>query len=106
MSVITREGNTATITLGSDFTPDQIPAVRQEILAVLADSPSEVRLDLTRLNALDPVGLGLLLATRNSVQAMGAQLVVQASENVTQLLRSVHLDAQLQSTHSAAHGVS
>ncbi len=96
MSVITREGNTATITPGQDLVSSMVPGFKQELNALLAESSTELRLDLTGTGMMDSIGIGVIIATHNSMKKKGGKLIItNASENITKLFRSMRLDQHL-----------
>jgi len=63
---------------------------------VLAESPAELRLDLSGTALMDSIGIGVVIATHNSMKKKGGKLVVSnASENIVKLFKSMRLDQHL-----------
>lgn len=96
MSAILREGRTVTITPGQDLVSTMVPGFKQELGTVLAESPAELRLDLTGAALMDSIGIGVVIATHNSMRKIGGKLLVaNASENIVKLFKSMRLDQHL-----------
>ncbi|MDY0227514.1 MAG: STAS domain-containing protein [Desulfomicrobium apsheronum] len=96
MSAIVREGNIATITPGQDLVSSMVPEFKQELASLLEDSPAEVRLDLIGAGMMDSIGIGVIIATHNSMKKKGGKLIiVNASENIIKLFKSMRLDQHL-----------
>lgn len=96
MSAILRDGSTVTITPGQDLVSTMVPGFKQELSAVLAESPAELRLDLTGTALMDSIGIGVVIAAHNSMKKKGGKLVVaNASDNIVKLFKSMRLDQHL-----------
>jgi anti-sigma B factor antagonist len=94
MSVIAREGNVVTITPGQDLVSSMVPGFKQELGTLLAESPKELRLDLAGAGMMDSIGIGVIIATHNSMKKAGGKLVIaNASENIIKLFKSMRLDS-------------
>ncbi len=93
MSVIAREGNVVTITPGQDLVSSMVPGLKQELGT---ESPKELRLDLAGAGMMDSIGIGVIIATHNSLKKTGGKLVIaNASENIVKLFKSMRLDQHL-----------
>jgi anti-anti-sigma factor len=96
MSAITREGSTVTITPGRDLVSSMIPDFKQELNSLLESAPQELRLDLAGTEMMDSIGIGVVIATHNSMKKKGGRLVISgASENILKLFKSMRLDQHL-----------
>jgi anti-anti-sigma factor len=96
MSAIVREGSTVTITPGQDLVSTMVPGFKQELSSVLAESPVELRLDLAGTALMDSIGIGVVIATHNSMKKTGGKLVVvNVSDNIVKLFKSMRLDQHL-----------
>ena len=96
MSAITREGSTVTITPGRDLVSSMIPDFKQELNSLLENAPQELRLDLAGTEMMDSIGIGVVIATHNSMKKKGGRLVISgASENILKLFKSMRLDQHL-----------
>ena len=77
MSVIAREGNVVTITPGQDLVSSMVP-------------------EFSGTGMMDSIGIGVIIATHNSMKKNGAALVIaNASENIIKLFKSMRLDQHL-----------
>jgi len=96
MTAITREGTTVTVSPGQDLVSSMVTGLKQELNAILAESPRELRLDLSGASLIDSIGIGVIIATHNSMKKVGGRLVITgASENITKLFKSMRLDQHL-----------
>lgn len=96
MSVVTREGNAATIIPGRDIVSSMVPEFKQELNALVAGDVTELCLDLSGVAMMDSVGIGMIIAAHNSMKKKGGRLVVRnLSENIMKLFRSMRLDQHL-----------
>jgi anti-anti-sigma factor len=96
MSAITREGSIVTITPGRDLVSSMVPDFKHELNAVLDESPQELRLDLSGTAMMDSIGIGVIIATHNSMKKKGGRLVIAgATENIVKLFKSMRLDQHL-----------
>lgn len=96
MSVINREGSTVTITPGRDLVSSMVPDLKHELNSLLDENPQELRLDLSGTEMMDSIGIGVVIATHNSMKKKGGRLVIAgASENILKLFKSMRLDQHL-----------
>ncbi len=96
MSVVTREGNVATISPGQDIVSSMVPEFKQELNALVAEASTELRLDLTGVTMMDSVGIGMIIAAHNSMKKKGGKFVVcNISDDIMKLFRSMRLDQHL-----------
>ena len=96
MSAIVREGNVFTITPGQDLVSTTVPQFKQELATLLAESPTALRLDLAGTGMMDSIGIGVIIATHNSMKKKGGKLIIaNASENIIKLCKSMRLDQHL-----------
>jgi anti-anti-sigma factor len=96
MSAITREGSTVTIIPDRDLVSSMVPDFKHELSTVLDESPQVLRLDLSGTAMMDSIGIGVVIATHNSMKKKGGRLVIcGASENIVKLFKSMRLDQHL-----------
>ena len=96
MSAIVRKGNSVTIAPGQDLVSSMVPQFKQELASLLAESPTELRLDLAGTGMMDSIGIGVIIATHNSMKKKGGKLIIaNASENIIKLFKSMRLDQHL-----------
>jgi anti-anti-sigma factor len=96
MSAITRKGTSVTITPGQDIVSSMVPDLKNELNSLLDEDPQELRLDLSGTTMMDSIGIGVVIATHNSMKKKGGKLVVcNVSENILKLFKSMRLDQHL-----------
>ncbi len=96
MSTITREGTRVTIIPGQDIVSSMVPDLKNELNSVVEEGAQELRLDLSGTAMMDSIGIGVVIATHNSMKKKGGRLVVcNASENILKLFKSMRLDQHL-----------
>jgi len=96
MSVVSRAGSTVTVNPGQDLVSSAVPGFKEEMNALLAESPQELRLDLSGTGMMDSIGIGMVIAVHNSMKKKGGKLVVvNVSENIAKLFKSMRLDQHL-----------
>jgi len=96
MSTITREGTCVTIIPGQDIVSSMVPDLKNELNSVVEEGAQELRLDLSGTAMMDSIGIGVVIATHNSMKKKGGRLVVcNASENILKLFKSMRLDQHL-----------
>jgi len=67
--------------------------LRQELKRLIDEGAGELTIDLTGVDIIDSTGLGLLIATHNSLKKKGYNLVVtNANADIRELFKSMRLD--------------
>jgi anti-sigma B factor antagonist len=90
---IERQGTRTVIAPGGDLTSSTAPVLRPEVQTLLADGAKELVFDLGATRMVDSQGIGLLIATHNSLSSAGGRLeVVNVSADVLSLLKAMRLD--------------
>lgn len=93
MSKVERIGDRATIKPGRDLVASMVPEFKKELRSLMQEEPVEIAVDLRGVEMIDSVGLGVLIATHNSLNKAGGKLIVMnASENVYGLFKTMRLD--------------
>jgi len=81
-----------TVSLEGDLTAAQVSALRLQIKGVIAGGVLALVVDLTRCVMVDSSGIGLLVATYNSLKKLGGTLtIVGASKDLRELFRTMRL---------------
>ena len=92
MSVVTREENMTTIAPGRDVVSSMVAEFKQELAELLAENSSVLRLDMTGVELVDSMGIGVIIATHNSMKKRGGKLLVShVSENIFKLFQSMQI---------------
>ncbi len=93
MSEIDRQGDRIVAKIGEDIVASMSKEFKAELQALLEETPQELVVDLTGVEMIDSVGLGVLVATHNSLKKSGGRLTVtNASDDIFSLLRTMRLD--------------
>lgn len=90
---VTRDEETVTVAVEGDLVASAVPAMREQLKALVADGVREVVCDLGQADLVDSSGIGLLVATHNSLLRNGGKLsLVRVSDDLMTLFRSMRLD--------------
>ncbi len=93
MSEIDRQGDRIVIKIDEDIVAPMSIGLRPELQTLLEEAPQELVVDLSLVEMIDSVGLGVLVATHNSLQESGGRLTVtNASDDIFSLLKTMRLD--------------
>ncbi len=87
---------TLTVSLGGDLTASGVPGLQTELKQHLVDTISELIFDLSGAAMLDSSGIGLLIASANSMTRRNGRIrAVNASADILQLFQSMRLVGRL-----------
>jgi anti-anti-sigma factor len=87
------------IIMEGDLTASIIPELQPRLKQELDRGAHEMVFDLGNTNMLDSSGIGLLIATYNSLNRLAGHIrVINASPNIQQLLQSMRLATRLNVT--------
>lgn len=93
---IARDGAQARVTLGVRLTAAVAPALQPALKQEIAAGVREVIFDLSGTATLDSTGIGLLIATNNSLAVVqGTVRMVNVPLDILKLLRSMRLVERL-----------
>jgi anti-sigma B factor antagonist len=93
MSEMLREQGHVTVRPGSDVVASMAGEFKSELKALLDEGIKDLVVDLSNVEMVDSVGLGVLIATHNSLRQAGGQLVVSnPSADIQSLFRTMRLD--------------
>lgn len=83
----------ATLTPEGALTVALAQELRPQVLEVVAQGVTQVIFDLGRTEIVDSSGIGLLIATHNSLKQKGGQLrVINVSPEIANLFKAMRLD--------------
>ena len=92
MSTIQRENQRAVVRPISNIVVSQVQELRGELKELINDEVREIVVDLTDVLMIDSIGLGVLIATHNSLKKVGGTFsVVNASRDLYELFASMRL---------------
>ncbi len=93
MSEITRNGDKAIVKPGKDVVASTVNELRDTMRQLLDEGAVEMAIDLSGVELMDSVGIGVLVAAHNSLKKNGGQLeVTNPSDDVFKLLKNMRLD--------------
>jgi anti-anti-sigma factor len=87
------ENGRAVLCPAGDIVASTTVALRQRIKDILAEHPGSLTIDLSRVELVDSVGIGLLIAAHNTLDKTGGQLALtNVKPELAALLRTMRLD--------------
>lgn len=93
MSDIIKEGDKIIVKPGQDVVATMAEEFRNELKILVDKSPKELVIDLAGVEMVDSVGIGVLIATHNSVSKAGGKvIVINVSKNIYGLFKTMRLD--------------
>ena len=93
MSDITRDGQRVIVKPGTDIVASMANEFRAELNSLIQESPQELEIDLAGVEMVDSVGIGVIIATHNSLDQKGGKLkVVNIAEDIYGLFSTMRLD--------------
>jgi anti-sigma B factor antagonist len=93
---IERNGSTLRITLPAELTAMHVPDLQGMLKQELEQDTKEAIFDLGNTTILDSSGIGLLIATSNTLaKKQGNLRLIRVSPDIMQLLRSMRLVSRL-----------
>ncbi len=93
MSEIEKKPDQIIVTPGKDIVASMANEFRSELHALVQESPQELVIDLAGVEMVDSVGIGVLIATHNSLSKAGCKLkVLNVSDEIFRLFNTMRLD--------------
>ncbi len=93
MSKITRTGNTIIILPVKDLVAMNADEFKTELLSIVAQSPSEIIIDLAKVGIVDSSGMSAIISAFNLFKQKGGKIsVVNASENIYKVFITMRLN--------------
>ena len=90
---ISLDGHQTVAHFDENLTTTTAPAVRDALKALIADGVQQLRLDMEQVTVVDSPGIGLLVATHNSLVRLGGALTItNASPDLLELFKAFRLD--------------
>jgi anti-anti-sigma factor len=89
---IERNANACRVVLTGDLTASNVPDLRTGLKSEIDRGADEVVFDLAKTIMLDSTGIGLLVATHNTLTPRkGSMRVISVSDDILRLLQSMRL---------------
>ncbi len=93
MSEINKEDDKVIVKPGKDIVASMADELRTELHSLVQESPKEIIIDLTGVEMVDSVGIGILIATHNSLNNAEGQLkVINVDKDIYSLFTTMRLD--------------
>lgn len=84
-----------TLVMDGDIVASRIQEVKDMIAERLGDDITLI-LDLANVSYIDSIGIGVLIATHNSLKSSGGKLkIINASEDIKNLFKTMRLDKHI-----------
>ena len=77
MSEIDRKGSLVIIRPGRDVVYSMVDSFVKELKQEIEKSPSEIVIDLAKVEMVDSVGIGVIIAAHNSLKKIGGKMRVE-----------------------------
>jgi len=78
---------------GKDLVASMAEDFKKKLVTVVKKGLDELIIDLSGVEIVDSIGLGLMIATHNSLNKQGGKLsIINASEDVFHLFKTMRLD--------------
>jgi anti-anti-sigma factor len=96
------EAAQARLILGGDLVSSTVAETRRMMQQILKEGGKDMVVDLANVNMIDSSGIGCLVAAFNSLAKNAGKLsVINASEDIYELLQSMRLDHHFPISRSA-----
>lgn len=93
MSRASLDGQKATVKIENDMVASSVEALKIKLKNNLDEGATQIALDMSLVTMVDSMGIGLLVATHNSLQKLGNKLeLLNVSEDIRNLLKNMRLD--------------
>lgn len=93
MSQIIKEQDWIVVIPGVDIVASMANDFRSELQKIIEENPGDIHLDLSGVEMVDSVGIGVIIATHNSLNLQGRKLkVVNVAKDIYSLFITMRLD--------------
>lgn len=92
MNIIEKDGTRVLIRPEGKITAATVPALETDIRAAIGQDPVELTIDCVNVLDIDSIGVGLLVATHNTLSQQGGSLVLDNTDKeILDLFRIMRL---------------
>jgi len=82
-----------TTKLKKDMVASEAENIKKDLLKIVKQGIKELTIDFAVIEAIDSVGLGVLIATHNSLESVGGKLKIKnVSDNILRIFKTMRLD--------------
>ena len=93
MSEINKVDNVVTYKPGKDWVAANVNGLKTELNELIRELPQEIIIDLSGAEMVDSLGIGVIIATFNSMKKIGGTIkVINASPDIFLVLQTIHLN--------------
>lgn len=93
MSATPEDKRSIIITPGRDVVASMAPAFKAELHAIVKEKPAKLVIDLTGVEMIDSIGIGVIIAAYNSLKNIGGALeVANASSDIYKAFVAMRLN--------------
>lgn len=93
MSEIVREGSQVIVKPSTDIVASMANDFKTELHGLVDEGPEELVIDLSGVEMVDSVGIGVIIATHNSLEQKGGRLkVTNITKDIFGLFSAMRLD--------------
>ena len=93
MSEILRDGSSITFKPGHDIVASVVDELKTELKKIIEGNLSKLTIDFSETTMIDSMGIGILIATYNSLKKKSAQMeLINVSAEIASLLKSMRLN--------------
>jgi anti-anti-sigma factor len=90
---VLQEGDKTVIKPVFDIVATSLPELRDALKLAVNGGAKDVSVDMSHVTMIDSLGLGLIIATHNSLNTTGGKLsVINVSKDVLDLFKNMRLD--------------
>ena len=93
ISEIIKTGTEITVKPGKNITASIADEFRAELHSLVQEKPEQITIDMTGIEMVDSVGIGVMIAVHNSLTKNGGTLKIKnAEKNIKNLFSTMRLD--------------
>ena len=93
VKIVRDKDNRAEVKPDGDVIASRADELRSELKKLMGEGVSELTLNMTGVEVVDSIGLGLLISAHNSLAKAGGKLsVINVSHDIHELLKNMRLD--------------
>lgn len=93
MSEIIKNDDEIIVRPGKDIVASMAGELKADLLSIVQDAQSMVTIDLGGVEMVDSIGIGVIIATHNSLQKNGKSLrIINTSKEIFDLFSAMRLD--------------
>lgn len=102
-AAVGKKADTHIVQPGADIVASMADDFKRNLLQVVEKGIPELIIDFTGVDIVDSVGLGVVIATHNSLSNRGGKLkIINVSDDIYQLFKTMRLDQHFHVQQTAA----